>query len=64
MFKEWDADEEAKDAKTYQTREDGLKTLNHIIKKIYRNKGRQKKLNHQNKNCQRSFRFILLYLII
>ncbi|HET9806521.1 MAG TPA: hypothetical protein VFP49_06415 [Nitrososphaeraceae archaeon] len=33
MFKEWDADEEAKDAKTYQTREDGLKTLNHIIKK-------------------------------
>ena len=33
MIKEWDADEEAEDAKMYQTREDGLKTLIHIIKK-------------------------------
>jgi hypothetical protein len=36
LIKEWDADEEAKDAKTYQTREGGLKALNHIIKKYMR----------------------------
>lgn len=44
MIKEWDADEEAKDAKTYQTREGGLKALNHIIKKYMRTR-EDKKIN-------------------
>ncbi|HET8856631.1 MAG TPA: hypothetical protein VFM28_03800 [Nitrososphaeraceae archaeon] len=44
MIKEWDADEEAKDAKTYQTREGALKALNHIIKKYMRTR-EDKKIN-------------------
>jgi hypothetical protein len=44
LIKEWDADEEAKDAKTYQTREGGLKALNHIIKKYMRTR-EDKKIN-------------------
>ncbi len=44
MIKEWDADEEAKDAKTYQTREGGLEALNHIIKKYMRTR-EDKKIN-------------------
>ena len=44
MIKEWDADEEAKDAKTYQTREGGLKALNHIIKEYMRTR-EDKKIN-------------------
>ena len=44
MIKEWDADEEVKDVNTYQTKEGGLKALNHIIKKYMRTR-EDKKIN-------------------
>jgi hypothetical protein len=33
MIDNWDLDEKAKDSKTYETREDGLDVLNHMVKK-------------------------------
>lgn len=44
MIKEWNADEEAKDAKTYQTKWGGLRALGHIIKE-YMVTREEKKIN-------------------
>ena len=44
MIKNWDEEEAAKDAKTYQTKEGGLRALDHIIKK-YMGTREDKKIN-------------------
>ncbi len=49
MTKNWDEEEAAKDAKTYQTKEGGLRALDYIIKKYMRTREDKKNLNHQNK---------------
>ena len=44
MIKNWDEEEAAKDAKTYQTKEGGIRALDHIIKKYMRTR-EDKKIN-------------------
>ena len=48
MIEKWDADEAAKDAKTYETKEKGLKAVGYIMKK-YWEVDKIRKLIHQNK---------------
>ena len=44
MIEKWDADEAAKDAKTYETKEKGLKAVGYIMKKYLRSR-QDKKIN-------------------
>ncbi|HSF00077.1 MAG TPA: hypothetical protein VLA48_04205 [Nitrososphaeraceae archaeon] len=44
MIKNWDEEEAAKDAKTYQTKEGGLRALDYMIKK-YMGTREDKKIN-------------------